>query len=308
MSVKQAQAVLFGLALGDALGWPTEFKSLERIKATYGPDGIQEPPDPALYTDDTQMTFALAEGLLDAGLDADLDTQMNAVGKRFVEWMNTAPSRAPGNTCLTGTTRFENGVPWRESGVKHSKGCGSAMRVAAIGYLYQHDETKLVEVAHTSGIITHGHPAAIAASIAAAYMVKLALDGVHPSEYARRVLQITDGISDEFDQAIYRVGQAHFASEERCLNHIGQGWVGEEAVGLALWCVQHYPDDYVACVRRGANTEGDSDSIACIAGSISAAHLGLDAVPADWRARCENRNYVLDLAERMFAARERIPS
>ena len=42
------------------------------------------PDDPALYSDDTQMTLALTQGLLDAGLHADLDTQMNAVARRFV--------------------------------------------------------------------------------------------------------------------------------------------------------------------------------------------------------------------------------
>lgn len=304
MSVVQAQAILFGLALGDALGWPTEFYDLPQIKAKWGEQGIQEPPNPALYTDDTQMTVALTEGLLDAGLNASLDAQMNAVGNRFIEWRDTAPSRAPGNTCLAGVRRFESGMPWHESGVAHSKGCGSAMRVATIGYLYQHDTAKLVEVARASGVITHGHAAAVAASIAAAYLVKLALDGAPPATYLAQVLAITDGISDDFDRAMYRVGQAHFASEEQCLRHIGQGWVGEEAVGLALWCVLKFPDDYVATVRRGANSNGDSDSVACIAGGISAARLGLDAIPAGWRARCENREYLLDLAERMFVARE----
>lgn len=301
--MSEAQAVLFGLALGDALGRPTEFLSLKQIKERYGATGIQEPPDPALYTDDTQMALALAEGLLDAGLEADIDAQMNAIGRRFVAWKNTAPARAPGNTCLAGVRHFEQGTPWRESGIAHSKGCGSAMRVAPVGYLYQHDTEKLVEVARASGVITHGHPAAVAASIAAAYLVKLALDGVHPREYMRRVLEITDGISEAFDQAIYRAGQAHFASEEHALKHIGQGWTGEEAVALALWCVIQYSDDYVACVRRAANTNGDSDSIACIGGGISAARLGLEVIPAAWRARCENRDYLVNLAARMTAAR-----
>lgn len=304
MTVQQAQAVLFGLALGDALGWPTEFRSLKMIKSIHGEQGIQEPPHPALYTDDTQMTLALTEGLLDAGLSADLDTQMQAVGKRFIQWRDTAPSRAPGNTCLAGVRRFEEGMSWRESGIAASKGCGSAMRVATIGYLYQHDTPRLVEVASASGIITHGHPAAVAACIAAAYLVKLALDAVHPREYLREVIQITDGISPEFDQVMYRVGQAHFASEEKCLTHIGEGWVGDEAVGLAIWCVTQYPEDYVATVRRGANTNGDSDSIACIAGGISAARLGVAAVPDAWRDRCENRDYIVELSERMFAARQ----
>lgn len=301
MAQQQTEAILFGLALGDALGYPTEFYKLTQIKQQFGEMGIQEPPDPALYTDDTQMTIALTEGLLDAGLDADLDSQMNAIGNRFVEWMHSPENnRAPGNTCLTGTRRFEAGTHWRESGVASSKGCGSAMRVATIGYLYQHDEAKLKEVAHSSGIITHGHSAAIAASIAGAYLVKLALDGVHPNEYMRRVLEFCDGISDEFDQAILRVGHVlGWGSEEKALTHIGEGWVGEEAVALALYCVLKYPDDYVTCVCRGANTDGDSDSIACIAGGIMGARLGLDAIPTDWRERCEKHDYLIDLAKRM---------
>ena len=58
-------AILFGLALGDALGAPVEFLTLPQIYAAYGARGIQEPPTPALYTDDTQMSLALAQGLLD---------------------------------------------------------------------------------------------------------------------------------------------------------------------------------------------------------------------------------------------------
>jgi ADP-ribosylglycohydrolase len=78
--------------------------------------------------------------------------------------------------------------------------------------------------------------------------------------------------------------------------------VGEEAVALALYCVIGRPDDYVDCVRRAANTNGDSDSVACIAGGICAARLGLEAIPASWRERCENRDYLTDLAMRMARA------
>jgi ADP-ribosylglycohydrolase len=299
-----AEAILFGLALGDALGAPTEFLRLPEIKQQYGRGGIQEPPDSFMYTDDTQMTVALTEGLLDAGLDADLDTQMNAVGMRFVEWLNSQDNdRAPGSTCIAAVERFEAGMGWRVSGIVNSKGCGSAMRVATIGHLYQHDETRLREVAQASGLITHGHPAAVAASIAAAYAVKLALDGVNIAEYLPRIMAFVDGISEEFDAAIYRVAHVGaWADEEAALDHIGQGWVGEEAVALALYCVIRSPDDYVACVRRAANSNGDSDSVACIAGGISAARLGLEAIPVSWRERCENRDYLLDLATRMARA------
>lgn len=305
-NIEKAEAILFGLALGDALGWPTEFLKLPTIYARYGENGIQEPPNPALYTDDTQMTIALTNGLLDVGLDASLDSQMEAIAKRFIEWKNSPENnKAPGNTCMAAVRRLETGMAWRQAGIVSSKGCGSAMRVATIGYLYQNDETKLREIAMQSGIITHGHPAAVAGSIAAAYLVKLALDGVAPEEYLRRVMVFCEGISEDFDKAMIRVSHVlGWGSETHAMRHLGEGWIAEEAVALALYCVLRYPDDYVAAVRRGATSEGDSDSIACIAGGIIGARLGLAAIPQDWRERCENKTYLSDLAKRMAAAKE----
>lgn len=178
------------------------------------------------------------------------------------------------------------------------------MRVATIGYLYQHDEQRLRTVAEASGLITHGHPAAVAASIAGAYLIKLALDGIPPAKYIPRTLAFTQGISQEFETVLARVHQAlALSNEEEAMDSLGQGWVGDEAVALALYCVLKYPDNYAAGVRRAANSNGDSDSIACIAGGILGARLGLDAIPLAWRERCEKQDYLVDLAQRMSSAR-----
>jgi ADP-ribosylglycohydrolase len=251
------------------------------------------------------MTLALAEGLLDAGINESLDTLMQAIGKRFVEWLDSPDNnRAPGTTCIRGVKRFQSGIAWREAGILGSKGCGSAMRVAPLGYVYQHDEARLREISTATSLITHRHPTAVVASVGAAYLVKLALDYVPTAEYMPRLYEFTTGISDEFDLAILRVGHVlGWTNEDLALDHIGQGWVGEEAVALALYCVLRYPDDYVACMRRAANTNGDSDSIACIAGGIMGARLGLDAIPADWHSRCENASGISDLAQRLTVAR-----
>ena len=301
MTQEQAQAILLGLALGDALGFPVEFLSIPQIRQRYGANGITSPPNPALYTDDTQMTIAIAEALVQHG-NADLDTLMQSIGENFVKWMHHPDTldRAPGNTCLKGTRNLESGISWRKSGVPDSKGCGSAMRVAPIGYFYQNSPENLKRVALSSGIITHGHPATQAASVAAAYMIKLALDGIHPSEWIELLSEIASGISDEFDEVLQRVPTME-KMEDRAtaLQLIGGGWVGDEAVAMALYCVRQYPDDYVATVRLAANISGDSDSVACIAGGISAARLGLDAIPKTWQENCENQQYLLDLGKRL---------
>jgi ADP-ribosylglycohydrolase len=246
------------------------------------------------------MSIAVAEALVRAG-DKDIESMMEAVKEEFIKWLHSPENdRAPGRTCLEGVANMESGVHWSKSGIAGSKGCGSAMRAAPIGYLYQHDPDKLKEVASATGICTHGHQTADAACIAAAYLVKLALDGVSPGEMISNLFPVTAGISVEFDRAISKVEKCFgWEDEEKALSYLGEGWVGEEAVALALYCFLRYPNNYSTTVIRAANTNGDSDSIACIAGSISGAYLGIDAIPSDWINRIEKSDYLADLAMRL---------
>jgi ADP-ribosylglycohydrolase len=296
----KAKGIIYGLAIGDALGYPTEFMSLDHIKAKYGSKGITNLPDPALYSDDTQMSIAVAETLVRAG-DKDIESIMEAVRDEFIKWYDSPENdRAPGKACLIGVRNMKARIPWRRSGVAGSKGCGSAMRVAPIGYLYQHDPEKLKEVAYSTGICTHRHPAADAACIGAAYLVKLALDGVSPGRMMAKLFAFTAGISAEFDQAISKVEKClAWEEEEKALAYLGEGWVGDEALALALYCFLRNSDSYEKVIIRGANTNGDSDSIACIAGSISGAYLGINAIPPKWVKKIEKTEYLDNLAERL---------
>jgi ADP-ribosylglycohydrolase len=300
MGLNKARGVIYGLAIGDALGAPTEFLKLDRIRDEYGKHGIKDLPDPGLFTDDTQMSVAIAEALVRAG-DKDIEAIMGAVKDEFISWLHSPENnRAPGNTCLKGAANMERGIHWSKSGLSNSKGCGSAMRVAPIGYLYQHDPDKLKEVAHATGICTHGHPAADAACIGAAFLVKLALEGVSPDKMIPKLFAFTAGVSVEFDQAISKVEKCGgWRDEEKALAYLGEGWVGEEAVALALYCFLRSPDIYEKVVIRSANTNGDSDSIACIAGAISGADLGIEPILAAWVRKIEKTEYLDNLAERL---------
>ncbi|NJL93344.1 MAG: ADP-ribosylglycohydrolase family protein [Anaerolineae bacterium] len=306
MSQTQASALLLGLALGDALGYPVEFLNWEVIVARFGPQGILEPPDPALYTDDTQMTLATAEALIKVG-HLELEYFMTALGNAYLDWLfHPQNNRAPGNTCIRGLQKYAANRDWRNSGLVNSKGCGSAMRVAPLGYFFQHDADRLRAFSLASGLITHRHPAAQAASVAAAYLAKLALDGLHPREWLNPTLAFVQGMSEEFDAALYRLGHVEgWVDRRAALGHIGQGWTGEEAVAMALYCVRQHPDDYPATVRLAANLTGDSDSVASIAGGLSAARLGLEAIPAAWVARCENASGLQATAVALAAHRSR---
>jgi len=146
---------IVGLAVGDALGYPAEFRRRAQILEEIGPDGITDfirlkderfsrpffmggaDHPPGTFTDDTQMTIAVAEALLTHGR-SDLDSLMAEMGRRFVAWSQSEQNdRSPGGTCMAGCSNLANGVPWRTAGEADSKGCGSAMRVAPIGLFYK---------------------------------------------------------------------------------------------------------------------------------------------------------------------------
>ncbi len=298
--MEKVLGMFYGLALGDALGAPVEFWEVKGIRERYGPAGIQELPAPALFTDDTQMTAAVAEALAAAG-DQDLGSIMAAVSREFIAWLRSPENnRSPGGACLYGAQRLEAGDPWWKSGKPNSKGCGAAMRVAPIGYLYQHDLPKLRQVASATALATHHHPTAQVGAVAAAFLVKLALDRRPPEEFLPTLELETHGRTRDFDLALERLERAlKLDSEDEALALLGDGWVAEEAVAAALYCFLRSPNDFLSTIRRGANTRGDSDSIASIAGGLSGAYLGIGALPPDWVKRIEKSAYLGELARRL---------
>jgi hypothetical protein len=121
MALDKAKGIVFDAAIGDALGYPTEFLSLDQIKSRLGSQGIRDLPEPALFSDDTQMTIAVAEALIEAG-HGNLYAIMEAIKNEFVKWRHSPEnSRAPGNTCLAGVSNMERRIHWSESGVPDSK-------------------------------------------------------------------------------------------------------------------------------------------------------------------------------------------
>jgi ADP-ribosylglycohydrolase len=179
----KASGCLFGLAFGDALGKPTEFLTVAEIEDRYGPGGPRElVGDPALVTDDTQMTLAVAWALHDAARP-DPDALAQSLRRRFVAWaISPDNNRAPGNTCLQACADLSRGVAWQQASVAGSKGCGANMRVAPVGLVPGYDLDTLAGVAQLQAGLTHGHPTALAASELTAYAVRVLRDGADLSE------------------------------------------------------------------------------------------------------------------------------
>jgi ADP-ribosylglycohydrolase len=312
---------MLGLAVGDALGFPCEFRSRRAILETFGPAGVtdfvglMDPAWPAVpmivakhhppgtFSDDTQMSIAVARALVDAGSE-DLETLMRAMSARFVEWSRSDDNdRAPGSTCMSGCRALGRGAPWREAGVADSKGAGAPMRAVPIGLRYAREPERLREVARASSLPTHGHPTALAASEAVALMVALALEQRPPEEIHARLMDACEGDGDaELRALLARVPDFVGEPPERALvsGALGEAWIAEEAVATALYCFWRTPSDFEATVITAANTDGDSDTIATIAGGVSGAFNSETAIPARFREHVEARDLLVSLADALF--------
>ena len=162
---KRYEGSILGLAVGDALGYPVEFISLGEIRDRYGPDGITglEPSrgHPAgTFTDDTQMSLAIARAILSRGHDTE-EAFLSKVAQEFVAWsISPDNDRAPGITCMASCRDLAIDPSWRAMGHNDSKGCGTAMRSAPIGMAWHGDEDRIIRLASETSTLTHGHPAA----------------------------------------------------------------------------------------------------------------------------------------------------
>ena len=113
------------------------------------------------------------------------------------------------------------------------------------------------------------------------------------------------GRSSDFDRCWARVPSLLEVPPAAVLSEggLGEAWVAEEAVASALYCYWRSPDSYTAAVLCAVNTDGDSDSIATIVGSIMGARLGLGAIPETWRRRVERSAELHELGRRLHEAR-----
>jgi ADP-ribosylglycohydrolase len=300
---KKLRGYLFGSACGDALGRPVEHLTLEQIKVKYGEKGLLELLPDSPWTDDTQLMLVLSRALV-RGAEREPSELMDILAGEFVKWLDE-PDLGAGATSKGAALRLKEGVHWQDSGLE-SKTCGSLMRVGIIGFIYRNDPEKLLEVASLSGKITHSHPTSDAASVAGAYAVKLALDGVTPEEMFQPLLRVTEGISEEFTEALkgsYEMAHSSPGNKE-ALQKLGQGWYAEETFALAYFCMLRYPDDYKKAVQTAVNITGDSDSVGCVAGGILGARLGIGSVPPAWVEALEGKEnletMVAPLLEKYF--------
>ena len=207
--------------------------------------------------------------------------------------------RAPGNTCLGSLLSGRMGTLGEP--INHSKGCGGVMRAAPVGFVgpfgRRYDdcpEDAAVWQGAKVAAITHGHPLGYMPAGMLAEIIRLVvlMDGACLEEIVLAALDRTLRLLGRDEAHASRVmeriiRQAVTLSREDMPDHaaiaaLGEGWVGEEALAIAIYCVLKHPDDLPACLCAAVNHSGDSDSTGAIAGNILGARLGSGALAREW--------------------------
>lgn len=308
----RARGAMLGHALGDAYGRPLEFTQGEAVRVK--PAG---PGHDFMWTDDTHMGLYLGMAALDHGPgQLDADRFGACVGAQFSTWLDDplTPSTAPGHTCMAGARRWRAGRDWRTSGVPSSDGCGAVMRVPPLAIRFGGRE--LAVSAGVQAAITHGHPNAIEASIAAAWMTRALLLGrpfspVLVAAAVRRLAGRWDrggGSTGQALEAAVWLSQDHSATwlDEDQIPDGDGGWRSPSALGLAVaaglrWGVTAEggvtPSSFALAVDRAARIDGDSDSVACLVGMLLGAAGGVAALPPGWVRALPQGDRIAGLAD-----------
>ena len=306
---------LLGGAIGDAMGYPVEFMRYSDIARYFGGAGVRDLSASTLVSDDTQMTLFTAEGLLNA--NRLNKPPVKSVYRSYLRWYYTQSkikmpgakyeggllnepklfaTRAPGSTCLSSLSSGKMGT--LADPINHSRGCGGVMRVAPCAVFPQP-----FDLGCRVAAITHGHPGGyISAGALAELLQKLYYGQSLPDAVDDLIVELDEIENAESTRDALQHAVELEAEGRPCaptIKELGEGWVGEEALAIAVYSALSFPTDYAQAVRLAVNHDGDSDSTGSICGQIMGMLLGAGAIPVEWRDGVELCNVIRAYAIRL---------
>jgi ADP-ribosyl-[dinitrogen reductase] hydrolase len=264
----RATAAYLGLAIGDALGATVEFMLPREIAAKYGVHNTLRGGGwlhlkPGQVTDDTTMSLALGNSILESG-------KVNAVAAAhaFDAWMRAKPVDI-GNTVRRNLLHFrKTGMPEAPSSDQDA-GNGAAMRVLPVALAtYGQTEDVVRAACRAQAHVTHHCVASDAACETLAFMVQDALRGRDKNYLLHKHAHPLAAQFPEF----------RFRAIKQSTNPSGYVAHTLQAVFQGFFDTDDFRDCLIDVVNRG----GDADTTGAIAGMLAGALYGLKAIPHVW--------------------------
>jgi len=297
------QGSLLGLAIGDALGMPVEGARASTIRDRLGRvlDFMDAPwrfLKAGQWTDDTKMMLCHSWSIVERGKVDPEDT-----ARRFVQWFKGGDWRGMGGATYESIQRLMAGVPPDESGKtgEMAAGNGVAMRIAPVGLIDCMDLERLREDCRVAAIITHNNTEAVAGGRAVAYAVARGARGdLDPASLIPDTLEFIGPcrVAENLERASAFLESGMDTPE--ALARLGTSGYVVETVASAFFCFLKTPADFEETVSRAVEGGLDTDTTGAVAGCISGACNGLEAIPQRWREGVEAASEILDLAEKIY--------
>lgn len=314
------RGALLGTQLGDALGMPVEGWPADRIRDVFGEvrDILPARLGRGTFTDDTQMTAALAEALVDIPSlrSPDPDPFARSFARRF------DPKRGYGANTGRILSEIRGGRPWSDAVATHSLPGGSfangaAMRVAPAALAAYPSGLEAGRLAVVQALPTgHSHPEGLFGAALQAVAVSEALR-TDPKNIERdrpgfvhRIIRAATEVAGPgapppaFHPALELLRDRSPPSAETVRHRIGAGVRAAESVPAAIWAFLSSPDSPEEVLVRAVGLGEDTDTVAAMAGALAGALNGARALPARWVEVLEDgpcgRSHLLELADALL--------
>jgi poly(ADP-ribose) glycohydrolase ARH3 len=287
---------MVGSALGDAIG-EMAFQYPDRQKLS----AMIERLEVLRYTDDTAMAMGLATSLVHMG---GLDRQH--LGETFRRNFEQEPWRgyATGPPTIFSMVR-SLGISYADAarslfGGGGSFGNGAAMRISPLG-LFFHKSSDIYQLACGSAEVTHAHPVGKDGAAVQAWAVALAVrlevaEGFSPQVFVDKLAVFARTI--EIQEKIRLAGRLleENTTPDVAAKQLGRSVAVDESMPFAIYSFLRNPNSFEDCLNCAIMHGGDRDTLGAMAGAVSGAYLGIEAIPSGWRRKLENRETIEGLA------------
>ena len=254
------KAIVYGAAVGDALGVPFEFQGRNTFQCTHMASGGVHGMPAGTFSDDTSLLIATCDSI--RACNGEIDT--NDMTNCFRNWLNNGDYAIDGKVFDVGNATATALNEGRGLTHEQSNGNGSLMRIAPLALTDATDQ----QIAEVSAI-THAHPISTTACIVFVHILRKVMHEVD----LPAAIHSTIPDNEQF---------AFLADiENKSRDEIQSTGFVLHTLEAALWCNLN-TESYAECVQEAVNLGSDTDTTACVAGALAGAIYGHDAIPEQW--------------------------